>query len=293
MEIRTLKYFLEIAKTENMTSAARNLHVSQSALSRQMTDLEREIGKTLFIRTNRQTLLSEDGLHLARRAEEIIALVEKTEKEMHDEKDISGEIHIGAGETKGFSLLCEAMKRVQEKYPHISFSTYSGNATDISEKLEHGLLDFGLMFEPFSKERYQYIDFPYVNKLGLIVKSDHPLANQKSITEKEIRDIPLLVSSRLNDKKLFQELSNKEVEALKIKGTYNLIFNAILMVNQGIGSAIAIDGLINQDNNLRFLQFEPEINLKMYFVWKKNHIHTKASEILLEELQKIIQDARN
>ena len=143
METRTLRYFLAIAREENMTTAANTLHVSQSALSRQMADLEAELGKQLLIRTNRQTLLTEDGIHLRQRAEEIINLIEKTEKEFSSsEKELKGEILIGAGETRAFSLIAQAIKKTQELHPGITFSIYSANALDVTERLEHGSLDF-------------------------------------------------------------------------------------------------------------------------------------------------------
>ena len=158
MEHRTLRYFLTIAREENMTNAANILHVSQSALSRQMTDLEAELGRKLFIRTNRKTMLTEDGMRLRQRAEEIISLVEKTEMEFKaSDETISGQIAIGAGETRTFSLIARAMKQTQSRFPHIHFTVYSANAVDVTERLEHGTLDFGLLFEPVNKEHYQYL----------------------------------------------------------------------------------------------------------------------------------------
>ena len=246
METRTLRYFLAIAREENMTTAANTLHVSQSALSRQMADLENELGRQLFFRTNRQTLLTEDGMRLRQRAEEIIALIEKTEMEFaSSEEEIAGEVHIGAGETKAFSLIAQAMEKTQVKYPGITFSVYSANALDVTERLEHGTLDFGLLFEPVNKERYQYLDIPYEDTVGLLVDRKNPMSQKEYITEDDLLSIPIIVSSRFSPDTVLSHVSRKNKNSLNIRGTYNLIYNASLMVEQGIGSALAIENLVS------------------------------------------------
>lgn len=290
METRTLRYFLAIAREENMTAASKTLHVSQSALSRQMADLEAELGKTLFIRTNRQTLLTEDGMHLRQRAEEIIALIEKTEKEfISSEEDIFGEIHIGAGETRAFGLIARAIRNIQERYPGITFSVYSANALDVTERLEHGTLDFGLLFEPINKERYHSIDIPYADRVGLLVKRSSPLAGREYITERELLSVPLIVSSRFSPDTVLSHISDKNIASLDIRGTYNLIYNASLMVEQGIGSALAIDGLVNTsgDTPLTFIPLMPPSQMHTVFAWKKYHMLTKAADTFLAEIKQV------
>lgn len=290
METRTLKYFLAIAKEENMTAAANTLHVSQSALSRQMADLEARLGRTLFVRTNKQTLLTEDGMRLRQRAEEILSLIEKTEAEfLSSEDDITGEIHIGAGETRAFHLIAQAIKNTQARYPGITFSIYSANALDVSRRLEQGTLDFGLLFEPVNKERCQYLDVPYADRLGLLVSRKDPLAEKEFVTENELLSIPLLVSSRFSPDTVLSHISRKNISRLNIRGTYNLIYNASLMVEAGIGSALAIDGLIrtDADSPLVFLPLVPPSQMHTIFVWKKNHLMTKAAEVFLAEMKKI------
>lgn len=290
METRTLKYFLAIAKEENMTKAADTLHISQSALSRQMAELEEHLGKTLFIRTNRQTLLTEDGIRLRQRAEEIIGLIEKTEKEfLSSQETITGEIHIGAGETRAFGLIAKAIKNVQTSYPGITFSIYSANALDVTERLEHGTLDFGLLFEPVNKNRYHYIEIPYADRVGLLVNRNDPLAKKEYITENELLSIPLLVSSRFSPDTVLSHISRKNMKSLNIRATYNLIYNASLMVEQGIGYALAIDGLIrtSKTDPLAFLPLKPSSQMHTVFAWKKNYMLTKAADIFLSEIRQI------
>ena len=289
MEIRTLKYFLTIAKQENMTTAANTLHVSQSALSRQMHELEKQLGKTLFIRTNRKTLLTADGIRLRQRAEEIISLVDKTEMEFQSTDDnIYGEIYIGAGETKTFSLIAKAIKNIQQTYPDIHFHIYSGNALDVTERLERGSLDFGLLFEPVSKNHFDYINLPIADILGILMPKDSSFAIQESITLEDLKQMHLITSSRLTQDNICSLLPTDIYKALNIKGSYNLLYNASLMVQEGVSYALTIDGLINTsgDSNLIFIPLEPLTKMHTIFAWKKHQLLSKAQELFLNEVKK-------
>ena len=291
METRTLRYFLAVAQDENMTSAANRLHISQSALSRQMSDLETELGKTLFVRTNRQTLLTEDGMRLRQRAEEILELIEKTEAEfLSSETEISGEIHIGAGETRAFRYIAQAIRRTQAKYPRIRFSVYSANALDVTVRLEHGTLDFGLLFEPVNKERYEYLEVPYYDTVGLLVNRNDPISEKTSITEEDLLSTPLIISNRLSPDTVLSHISKKALNMCHIPATYNLIYNASLLVEQGVGSALAISGLVSASENdrLAFIPLDPPVRMQTIFVWKKNHLLSRAAEVFQEELKEVI-----
>ena len=291
MEHRTLRYFLTIAREENMTNAANILHVSQSALSRQMADLEAELGRKLFIRTNRKTMLSEDGMRLRQRAEEIISLVEKTEMEFKaSDETISGQIAIGAGETRTFSLIARAMKQTQSRFPHIHFTVYSANAVDVTERLEHGTLDFGLLFEPVNKEHYQYLAMPCADTVGLLVHKKDPLADRKFITQEDLISVPLIVSSRISPDTLLGILSPRIVEKLTIAATYNLIYNASLMVEQRLGAALAIEHLvqITPKSPYIFIPLSPTISMHTVFAWKKYQILTKPEELFLKQLYSLL-----
>ncbi|CVI65210.1 Hca operon transcriptional activator [Clostridiales bacterium CHKCI001] len=290
MELRTLKYFLTVAKEENITSAAEILHMTQPTLSRQIMDLEKELGKPLFTRTNRKTILTEDGLHLRKRAEEIISLVERTTSEFQStDETIYGEIHIGAGETDAMRLIANTIKRIQQQHPMIKYRLYSGHTDDVVERLEHGLLDFGLLFEPVNKEKYNYIPVPVSDTLGILMRKDSPFAVLDAITRNELTQMPLLSSARLSFlQSILSEWLGTDLERLNLVASYNLIYNASLMVETGIGNAICIDKLINTtgESNLCFRPLKPHVSLKMVLVWKKHPFFSKACELFLSEVQK-------
>lgn len=289
MEFRTLKYFLAIAREENMTSAANTLHVSQSALSRQMLDLEKQLGKQLFIRTNRKTLLTEDGMHLRMRAEEIVSLVERTETEFQStDEAIYGELHIGAGETRAMRLIANIIKRIQHRHRMIQFHIHSGNADDVTERLDRGLLDFGLLFEPAGKEKYHYIPVPVKDAMGILTRKDSPYADLDAVTPSILKEMTLLSSVRKNyNHAVLSSWLGSDINDLHYAASYNLIYNASLMVEAGIGNALTIDGIINTtgDSNLRFIPLSPKVELSMAFVWKKYQTFSKAADLFLNEIK--------
>jgi DNA-binding transcriptional LysR family regulator len=287
MELRVLEYFLAVAREENMTAAAQVLHVSQPTLSRQMMDLERELGKTLFVRTNRQTMLTEDGMLLRKRAEEIVSLVERTECEFKmDSADITGELHIGAAETDVMRVLAEVMTELHQRYPLIKYNIYSANADDVTEKLERGLLDFGLMIEPVNKTKYEYIRLPQYNVMGILMRKDSPLAQKEVITPTDLQDVPLLTSSRRQNNFLpeFAAWLGTDAEKLDIVATFNLLYNASLMVESGLGYAVCINNLANTsaESPLCFRPLYPEIQSRLVLVWKKYQLLSKAEQVFLE-----------
>ena len=295
METRTLRYFLMIAREENMTNAANLLHISQSALSRQMADLETQLHTTLFVRTNRKTVLTEDGWRLYKRANEIIDLIDKTENELQTKNnDFKENIYIGAGETKAFLLLCEVMHEMEKEYSNIHFHIYSGNTIDVMEKLEHGLLDFGLLFEKASEDKYEIIPIPISDTVGLLVKKEDKLALKEFITEEELIGLPLILSTKAdtNPDSLF---SLKNLKQLNRVGTYNLLYNASLMVQEGMGYALTIDGIISteNDNPLRFIPMNPKREMHTFFVWKKNQKLSKGKQLFIEKLQKSCIQLKN
>jgi DNA-binding transcriptional LysR family regulator len=294
MELRTLEYFLAVAREENMTAAAQVLHVSQPTLSRQMMDLEQELGKTLFVRTNRQTMLTEDGMLFRKRAEEIVSLVERTEYEFKtDSTDITGELHIGAAETDVMRVLAEVMTDLHQRYPLIKYNIYSANADDVTEKLERGLLDFGLMIEPVNKTKYEYIRLPQYNVMGILMRKDSPLAQREVITPADLQGLPLLASSRRTNNYLPQLAAwlGTDSETLNVAATYNLIYNAALMVESGLGYAICINNLANTstESPLCFRPLYPEIRSQLVLVWKKYQLLSKAEQVFLERVRENVQ----
>ena len=291
MEIRVLKYFLAVAREQNISAAAESLFLSQPTLSRQLKELEEELGKQLFIRGSRKITLTEEGLLLRKRAEEIVELLDKTEKELsNSDEQVSGEIYIGAGETDGLRLIAKAAKELQEQYPQITYRIISGDAVDITERLDKGLIDFALLLEPVDISKYSYLKFPVKDVWGVLMRRDCPLAEKKSISPKDLQDMPLIVSRQaLDGSELTQWLKNGS-EQLNIVSTYNLVYNASLMVDEGLGVALCLDKIINVsgDSSLCFRPLKPRLEVGMSLVWKKYQVFSKAAEKFILKMQESV-----
>ena len=291
MEIRVLKYFLAVAREQNISAAAQSLFLSQPTLSRQLKELEEELGKQLFIRGSRKIALTEEGLLLRKRAEEIVELLDKTEKELsNSDEQVSGEIYIGAGETDGLRLIAKAAKELQEQYPQITYRIISGDAVDITERLDKGLIDFALLLEPVDISKYSYLKFPVKDVWGVLMRRDCPLAQRKSISPRDLQDMPLIVSRQaLDGGELTQWLKNGS-EQLNIVSTYNLVYNASFMVDEGLGVALCLDKIINVsgDSSLCFRPLKPRLEVGMNLVWKKYQVFSKAAEKFILKMQESV-----
>lgn len=289
MDVRVLRYFLAVAREESISGAAEYLHLTQPTLSRQLMDLELELGKKLFVRGSRKMTLTEEGLLLRKRAEEILELVEKTESEFHetDRADVSGDIYIGGGETEAMRLLARTAKELQADYPHIRYHLFSGNAEDVTERLDKGLLDFGILIEPVDLSRYDYIKLPAADVWGVLMRKDSPLAEKDCVRPEDLWQLPLLTSRQVMAQRELLGWMGKKREELDIVSTYNLIYNAALMVEEGVGYALALDRLINTtgDSALCFRPLEPKLEVGLVLVWKKYQIFSKATSKFLDRLQ--------
>lgn len=291
MEFRVLQYFLAIAKEETISKSAESLHITQPTLSRQMKGLEEQLGKQLFIRGNRKINLTEEGILLRQRAEEIISLVEKTESEiMHSDTTISGDIYIGSGETEGMRILAKVIDTCHKEYPKIKFHLYSGNSQDVVEKIENGLIDFGVLIEPADISKYDFIKIPVKDKWGVLMRKDSPIASLKSITADTLKKLPLICSSQEIVKNEISGWLNDDYNKLNIVATYNLIYNASLLVEEGSGYALGLDKLINTSGNskLCFIPLEPKLEVGLTLIWKKYHLFSKAASYFLNQLRKEI-----
>lgn len=291
MEFRVLQYFLAIAREETISKAAESLHITQPPLSRQMKELEEQLGKQLFIRGNRKINLTEEGILLRQRAEEIISLVEKTESEiMHSDTTISGDIYIGSGETEGMRILAKVIDTCHKEYPKIKFHLYSGNSQDVVEKIENGLIDFGVLIEPADISKYDFIKLPVKDKWGVLMRKDSPIASLKSITADTLKKLPLICSSQEIVKNEISGWLNDDYNKLNIVATYNLIYNASLLVEEGSGYALGLDKLINTSGNskLCFIPLEPKLEVGLTLIWKKYHLFSKATSYFLNQLRKEI-----
>lgn len=287
MELRVLHYFLAVAREQNISAAAQSLHLTQPTLSRQIKELEEELGKQLMVRGNRKITLTEEGMLLRRRAEEILELVDRTEKEvMQVDNTISGDIYIGTGETDGVRQIARLANQLQRDYPGIRFHIVSGDAVDVCERLDKGLLDFGILLGDIDKMKYHYLILPMRDTWGVLMRRDSPLAQQKAISPQDLWDKPLILSRQVDNKSGLYRWLRKEPTELHTVATYNLIYNASLMVDEGMGYAFTLDKLVNTTgSNLCFRPLEPRLELGMYLVWKKSQRFSKPAELLLERLQ--------
>ena len=288
MEIRVLKYFLEVAREENITKAAESLHITQPTLSKQLIDLEEELGKKLFIRGKRRITLTEDGILLRKRAAEIIELMEKTESELKNiNEEILGDVYIGAAETYNMKNIANVCVKLKKIYPNIHYHLFSGNSEDVLEKLDKGLIDFGFLVEPSDIKEYNYIKLPLFDTWGLLMRKDNPLSKKKYITPGDILDIPLLCSRQAMENNELTGYLDVEIEKLNIIATYNLIYNAALFVKQGLGSAITLDKLVDISGNtdLCFKNFFPTLKANLVLVWKKYQVFSKPAQKFLDEIK--------
>ena len=292
MEIRELKYFLAVAREESISKAAKVLFVTQPNLSRQMQNLESEIGAKLFIRGNRRVTLTETGRLLKKRAEEIVDLYNKTQAEIKMPQDeIVGDIIIGSGESYALSSVLKVAKQMRDEYPKVKFHIYSGDSGVISEKLDNGLIDFGVFIEPFDLSKYEYLRLPLQDTWGVVMRKDNPLAEKDKIAPEDLWDLPIIRSKQSFGKNKITEWFKKSDDELNIVATYNLLYNASIMVEEGIGVAISLDKLINTsgNSNLIFKPLYPELKSYLNIAWKKYQIIPKCAEIFLEKLKNIVQ----
>lgn len=290
MDIRVLRYFLAVAREENISNAAKYLHVTQPTLSRQLMELESYLGVKLFSRSsgNRTITLTEEGMLLRKRAEEILYLVEKTESEIvAPEESVTGNIYIGSGETHVISLLSKEIKNIREEHSDIHFHFFSGNADHVMERLDNGLIDFGVLAEPANISKYDAISLPDVDTWGLLMRKDHPLAEKDAIEVEDLWDIPLINSSQRLTSEAFSKWLKDDYEKLNIVATYTLLYNASFLVKDNVGCALCLDRIIStgKDSELCFRPLEPKLEARWYIVWKKYQVFSKAAEIFLNRLQ--------
>ena len=293
MELRTLRYFLAIAREQNMTEAASVLHVTQPTLSRQMADPERELGCALFVRTNRATMLTADGMRLRQRAEEILQLVQQTEDEMGTRREVAGVVRIGAGETQAMRVLTDTFAELRRNYPRVTCQLYTGNADAVKERLERGLVDFALMIEPVNVEKYDHLSLPARDTVGVVVGTHGPWGMLDAVTPQTLVQMPLLISSRTTHQTFdLATWSDGLVKPgqLNVVGTFDLIGNAALLAEAGTACVLGIDHLPElQTSRLRFLPLEPTLTTGSVVAWKRHRIFSPACGAFLEQLRATLQ----
>ena len=290
MELRVLRYFLAVAREESISDAAEFLHITQPTLSRQLMDLEEELGKQLLIRgkRNRKIMLTEDGMRLRKRAEEIVALTDKTEAEFLAADDaVSGDVYIGCGESDAMRIIAKTAVKLRQDYPDIHFHLYSGNAEDVSERMEKGLLDFGIFITSANIDKYDYLKLPAYDTWGLIMRKSDKLAAKDFITPQDLQGLPLIMSRQALVQEDISRWGKKQIQDLNVVATYNLVYNAAIMTREGFGYTLTLDKLANtgSDSDLCFRPLKPELRINLNLVWKKYQIFSKASQKFLEYLK--------
>lgn len=288
MEIRTLRCFLELARLGNFTAAAEALNLTQPTLSKQMRELELELGTPLLVRGKRKTVLTEAGQYLFKNASEIIGLADRTQKNLVQGKiEIGGDVYIAGGETRAMSLIAKAMRKSREIYPGIRFHIFSGNAEAVAERLEKGLADFGTFIPPAPIEKYDYINLPMKDSWGLLLRKDHPLAEHEHISPADLSALPLICSAQHMISNEILAWMRDETAQPEIAATYNLLYNGAIMVKEGIGAALCLDGIvdISSESELCFRPLRPALKVNMVIAWKKGAIFSKAAGIFQDILR--------
>ena len=274
-------------REENITKAAALLHLTQPTLSRQLMQLEEELGVQLFRRSRYHIELTEDGMLLRRRAQELVDLAEKTTREFSlRETELMGEIAIGAGETQSMSFLSRAMVSFRENYPKVTFRIFSANADDVKERLDTGLLDMGLLTEPVDVGRYAFCRMKERDLWGVLVRMDSPLANLNSVTPDDLEQVPLIISGRESVQRELASWFGDRWERLQIAASFNLILNAANMVRYGVGTALSFDLNFSFDD-LRFIPLSPAMDTGTVLVWKKDQVLTPAVEAFHQHIKNV------
>ena len=286
MELRTLQYFLAVTREENITRAAKSLYISQPYLSKQLMELENELGKKLFIRGKRKITLTENGVLLRKRAEEILSLVQKTENDLSsDNVMISGEVAIGGNPTM---TVLNAASRISKKYPDVSFQFYSSDAIDVLERLEHGSLDFAIILEPIDITKFDYISLPESSHWGLLMPSDCSLAQKKCVEKTDFSEVPLVFHRRAGLQQLISHWANLDIENFNIVATYNVVNGSpVKFIKSGLGYYLTTEDLLPSvlEKDVCFCPLKPVLEIKYALIWKRNSRHSKVAETFLREIK--------
>ena len=288
MELRVLQYFLAIAREESISRAAEYLHITQPTLSRQIKELEDELGRRLFVRGSRKITLTEEGMLLRKRAEEITALLDKTESEITAAGEaVSGDVFIGCAETDRIRFLLREMKRMGGDYPGVRFHLFSGHEEAVAERLDKGLIDFALFVGQVNLDKYNYLTFPQEDGWGFLMRSDHPLAAKSVVRPADLEGVPLICSRQMLDNNEMSGWLGRDFRELNIVATYNLVFNAALMAEEGIGAVLTIEGVggLYANGGLCFRPLEPRVTAGLVLAWKKYQVFSRAAEKFLEYVQ--------
>jgi len=288
MELRTLQYFLAVAREENISRAAEVLHVTQPSLSRQIASLERELGTKLFIR-GRHLQLTEAGMALRARAQEVADLMDRIDREFEERREVSGIVSIGSGGLMAMRTMTPIMAGFRQRYPRVSFEIYSNHADYVREKLDRGLLDFGVLLQPGTIDRYAFLHLPGRERWGLLVRADSPLAERNAILREDLRGLPLLIPERNAMQKELESWLGRELVRLNVFGTVNMLIpNTVDIVRHGDAACLTVEGAAySLSDDLRFVPLDPPLEMSSILAWKRV-LPSSAAGLFLEYCRGIL-----
>lgn len=287
MEIKNLRYFLAVAREENMSKAAEQLHVSQPTLSKTLKALEEELGKKLFIRHSFSISLTDEGMLLRDRAQDLVAMSDKIEQEFNSLDDITGgDIYFGLAESYQIRYLAREIYKLKEKYPNFTYHITSGDTEQVTEKLDKGLLDFAVLCETPDSNKYEYVKFPEADVWGAIISSSHPLAKKKSIHVSDLIGQPLFVSEQSWNNEI-KTWAKERFPKLKLEGSFRLSYNGSVFARENLGILLTFKDLINTEGtDMVFRPLSPELKSELYLIWNKYQAFTPIAEKFLEQIKK-------
>lgn len=289
MDIRVLRYFIEIVREGNISSAAHRLHISQPALSRQIMELETTLGVTLFERGRRQIKLTQEGYYLYERAQEITALVDKTTYHLQANTVISGTLDIGAGESSALMPMMDVLAQILRDYPEVRVNLTSGDSTEIRRRINQGSLEFGVVMGHENLVNYNSLTLPAQNRWGILMRKTEPLAAKQVITPSDLLGLSLLTSVQSRAQDTFRDWAGDMINQYNFVGSYNLLYNAELLVKAGAGMALAYDGIANlYDQDLVFRPLTPTLTDANILIWNKDRQLPNVAQLFLKLLREQI-----
>ena len=295
MEIRTLRYFLAVAREENMTRAAEILHVTQPTLSKALKSLEDELGRKLFIRHSFSIRLTEEGVLLRNRAEDLISMADKIEKEFISLDDISGgELYLGLAESYQIRYLARIIKEFKTRYPNLHYHITSGDTEQIADKLDKGLLDFLVLAELPDSRKYEYLAFPEKDVWGLVIPEGDPLADHQEIRAEDLTGLPLFCSEQSWNEEL-KKWAGSSFSKLKLEGSFRLSYNGSVFAREGLGYLLTFRHLIDtsEESGLLFRPLEPTLETTLYIAWNRYQTFTPIAERFMKQLKESFGNADN
>lgn len=288
MEIRILRYFLTVVREESITKASEVLHITQPTLSRQLAQMEKDLGVKLFDRGTRKIKLTNEGILLRRRAEEILQLVDKTEKELvEQEEQVEGKISMGCGEIAAVQLLSQIIKSFRQKYPLVTFDIFTATADLVKEQMDKGLLDIGLFLEPIDMEKYEFTRLDIGEKWVVLMRSDDPLAARETITAKDLSELPLILPRRMNVQNELASWFGSYYDRLNVVFTSNLSTNSSIMVNSGLAYSLVIEGAVPflDHSKITYRQLDSPLTATSVLAWKRGQPFSLATTKFIQHIQ--------